>query len=504
MDEHSATMEEVRDLLYREGSKISKTETIPLYDAVGRVIAKDYDAKLEYEEQQEEVPIIRIGEIVTPEHASVLAEQGLYEIEVYQKPRVLVVSMNNGCNGPMVAMRLNELGIMAVNRVGQTSTDEPASVLVDDICDAEAVILLGNPSKENQEGLKEIFVKTGAELLFQGVDIQPGSSMMAAKIEDKMLYFLPGNPMAAMTAFELIALPSLLKMSGRMRCFPDAGLKKLNGEFFDDINEGRRFIRGRKDNGYVSALPNYFPNSVAGSVGCNCLIDLDENVRALFAGDSVWVITHFNDAEAVEEPIERNDTKIPILCICGIRNAGKTTFMEKLIRELASDDIRVAAIKHDGQDFIPDVTGTDSAKFRKAGAEFISVFSSNRSLVYGEQEIADEETYVRELISQISNVDLVLVEGLKASHFDKLEVLRKGVSFEEEIDGITMLRSVSVNGKLLATVSDAPVYLVEDEETKKVGDEVIRFEADDVVQVAEWLKDFYQLKMQNEDFEEWG
>lgn len=614
MDEHSATMETARDTLYREVTKNLKTESIYLYEAVGRVVAKDYDAVMDQppfdrspldgfacraedladcdkehpvtlciqetlyagdhsdnslseksairimtgamipegadcvvriedvvcsecevtfhepmkshqnvcdkgEDIHVGAPIIRTGEILTPAHAAVLAGQGLFNIEVYQKPKVLVVSTGSelvkegmltpgkiyNSNGPMISMRLNELGFTSINRLCGDSIDEIISTIDEMIQSVDAVITTGGVSVGDKDYLPQVIEGLGAEQLFHGISMKPGSPMLAAKYNDKLIYALSGNPFAASATLELVALPSLLRMSGRTKCFPDAGPKKLTGEFLKASKQGRRFIRGKKENGYVSIPQNHSSGSIASSIGCNCLIDIEGGGRPLFAGDSVWVITNFKDEEALAEPIERDDTDIPILCICGTKNVGKTTFIEKLIRELSSNEIKVAAIKHDGHDFIPDVPGTDSARFRKAGAEFISIFSENRSLVYGEQDILDEETYVRELISQIHNVDLILVEGLKTSHFDKLEVLRKGVSYEEEIDGVMMLRSASVNGKLLATVSDAPVCIVEDDEPKKVDESVISFEADDEVQVAEWLQDFYQLKMYDDDeFEDWN
>ena len=47
-----------------------------------------------------------------------------------------------------------------------------------------------------------------------------------------------------------------------------------------------------------------------------------------------------------------------IAAISGVKNSGKTTLMEKLIRVLTGRGLQVAAVKHDGHDFTPDVPGT--------------------------------------------------------------------------------------------------------------------------------------------------
>lgn len=43
------------------------------------------------------------------------------------------------------------------------------------------------------------------------------------------------------------------------------------------------------------------------------------------------------------------------MAISGVKNSGKTTLMEKLIRTLSGRSLQVAAVKHDGHDFTPDV-----------------------------------------------------------------------------------------------------------------------------------------------------
>ena len=49
-----------------------------------------------------------------------------------------------------------------------------------------------------------------------------------------------------------------------------------------------------------------------------------------------------------------------ILAVCGVKNSGKTILIQKLIPLLQNQGLKVAAVKHDGHDFEPDVPGTDS------------------------------------------------------------------------------------------------------------------------------------------------
>lgn len=115
-----------------------------------------------------------------------------------------------------------------------------------------------------------------------------------------------------------------------------------------------------------------------------------------------------------------------IIAVCGVKNSGKTTLIEKLVRELAKRQIRTAVIKHDGHDFACDVPGTDSYRFWKAGAYGTAVFSDYRSFVHkdgtGERE--------QELICQFPEADIIFLEGMKDSSYRKIEIVRKAVSEE--------------------------------------------------------------------------
>ena len=113
-----------------------------------------------------------------------------------------------------------------------------------------------------------------------------------------------------------------------------------------------------------------------------------------------------------------------VLAISGVKNSGKTTLITKLLPELKKRELRVAVIKHDGHDFEPDVPGTDSWKYAKAGADGTCVFSAGKYMVI---KYAPAPS-VEELIAAFPEADLILLEGFKYSEYPKIEVIRKGNS----------------------------------------------------------------------------
>lgn len=141
--------------------------------------------------------------------------------------------------------------------------------------------------------------------------------------------------------------------------------------------------------------------------------------------------------------------------VSGVKNSGKTTLMEKLIACLSQQGLRVAAVKHDGHDFAPDVPGTDSWRFGQAGAWGYAIYSPSRSLVV-RQWPGQRET---DFLDAFPGADVVLLEGFKDSLYPKIEVVREGNSTGPVCDPATLL---AVATDLPLKVEGVPVLGLED------------------------------------------
>lgn len=116
--------------------------------------------------------------------------------------------------------------------------------------------------------------------------------------------------------------------------------------------------------------------------------------------------------------------KIPILGFSGYSNSGKTTLIEKIIRNLKSRGLRVAIIKHHAHEELEvDREGKDSWKFTRAGAD-ISIVSSPGKTAYIEQRSLE----FQQLVSMVHDVDLILVEGFKKEPIPQIGICRKAAN----------------------------------------------------------------------------
>lgn len=115
---------------------------------------------------------------------------------------------------------------------------------------------------------------------------------------------------------------------------------------------------------------------------------------------------------------------IPILSVVGRSQSGKTTLLEKLIRELAGRGRRVGTIKHHYHGPVTvDVPGKDSWRHRQAGAHAVALVSPDTVFVVRDAPASlslETLTYLA-----FCGVDLVLTEGFKSGPMPKIEVNRR-------------------------------------------------------------------------------
>ena len=101
-----------------------------------------------------------------------------------------------------------------------------------------------------------------------------------------------------------------------------------------------------------------------------------------------------------------------VIAVVGSKKSGKTTTIEKLIRELTKRGYKVAAIKHVSEpDFTIDTARKDTWKFAKAGAKTtISVAANEIATI---EKITPESLSLETLLKKCRSNDVVFIEGLK-------------------------------------------------------------------------------------------
>ena len=187
------------------------------------------------------------------------------------------------------------------------------------------------------------------------------------------------------------------------------------------------------------------------------LTEIFNNVRTKFIS-----LEHTNFDRKVVRNVNTRDEflklSLPIVfTVSGYKNSGKTGLIEKLINEFIGDGYSVAVIKHDGHNSIEEVKGTDTERFKKAGAVCTVVYSDSHYVLSADREndlpkntdgdaVKEEsscdtfaELMIRQVSRQPSSPDVIILEGFKRSKYPKVEVVRREAHPESVADPDTLI-----------------------------------------------------------------
>jgi molybdopterin-guanine dinucleotide biosynthesis adapter protein len=141
-----------------------------------------------------------------------------------------------------------------------------------------------------------------------------------------------------------------------------------------------------------------------------------------------------------------------VIGVAGFKNAGKTTLVEKLVRELSGRGYRISTVKHAHHSFDIDHEGRDSFRHRQAGASEVAVVSGARWAIIHEAR-GEAELSLDQILAKLEPCDLVIVEGYKRDYHDKIEVRNLTLHHPELAGDDPMTVAIAATGP----IADAPV-----------------------------------------------
>ena len=153
--------------------------------------------------------------------------------------------------------------------------------------------------------------------------------------------------------------------------------------------------------------------------------------------------------------------------VVGWKNAGKTGLMERLVAEITGRGFTVSTVKHAHHTFDVDHPGKDSHRHRIAGAREVLLASGARFALMHELRGAKEPS-LAELLTRLSPVDLVLIEGYKRDDHPKVEAHRAVTGNPLIAPGDPTVRAVAADVPLDL---DRPVFDLND--TASIADFIL-------------------------------
>ncbi len=251
--------------------------------------------------------IIAKGTQIRPGEAGMLAILAKSFVLAYQQPRVAILSTGDeladlderfseekiiNSNSYGIAAAVKEAGGIPI--LLGIARDNPAALKekITHGLAADIIVLSGGVSMGDYDFTKAVFKDLGAEMHFWKLAIRPGQPLAFGKIQGKLAFGLPGNPVSSMVTFEQLVRPAMLKMGGH-RSYGRPVVQALFQEKFTKKNDRRHFLRGilTSEDGVfkVRTTGDQGSGILTSMVKANCLIDIPEDVERVNPGDAVTV-----------------------------------------------------------------------------------------------------------------------------------------------------------------------------------------------------------------------
>ncbi len=138
--------------------------------------------------------------------------------------------------------------------------------------------------------MKSSRTRSGAEVEFVKVAMQPGMPQGAGRIGSTPIVTLPGNPVSALVSFEVFIRAPLRAAMG----LPAPHRPRLTAKLTEDLTSPRgkrQFRRGvlDADEGSVTSYGPPASHHLRWLASANCLLEIEEDVAELSAGSPVQV-----------------------------------------------------------------------------------------------------------------------------------------------------------------------------------------------------------------------
>ena len=160
-----------------------------------------------------------------------LAGLGFTSVMVYKKPTIGIVITGNELvkpgstlkygkvyesNAIMLRSALNDAYFDAITLYEVNDDFENTKNKLHDALSANDVVLVsGGISVGDYDFVARALKELEVETLFYKVNQKPGKPLFTGKLQDKIIFALPGNPAACLTCFYVYVLPTLLILSGK-------------------------------------------------------------------------------------------------------------------------------------------------------------------------------------------------------------------------------------------------------------------------------------------------
>jgi molybdopterin molybdotransferase len=246
--------------------------------------------------------ILSAGERITAATAALLASQGFAEVAVGGRVRAAIVSTGDELAKPGSKLEAgqiydsNSVLLQALlERIGShVAFNERCSDNADSLREtfrtatsSEVIVVTGGVSVGEHDLVQQTLRDLGARIDIWRVAIKPGKPFLFTRLENSLVFGLPGNPVSAFVTFLQFVRPAVLRLMGAA----NLDLQRVPARLMTDLtNDGDRahYFRGRLERGGFTPVGRQESHALYGLSLSNALLRLDPGQNRE-SGDTVEV-----------------------------------------------------------------------------------------------------------------------------------------------------------------------------------------------------------------------
>ena len=251
--------------------------------------------------------IIAKGTQLRPAEIGMLAILAKSFVLVHQRPRVAILSTGDeladldekfdenkivNSNSYGIAAAVQEAGGIPLLLGIAKDTPESLKEKIAQGLGCNIIVLSGGVSMGDYDFTKVVFSELGADMHFWKLAIRPGQPLAFGKIQGKLAFGLPGNPVSSMVTFEQLVRLAIMKMGGH-RHLERQTVEAVFKEKFSKHPDRRHFLRGilSHEDGQLTVKTTGPQGSgiLTSMVKANGLIDIAEEIEKVNPGDTIKV-----------------------------------------------------------------------------------------------------------------------------------------------------------------------------------------------------------------------
>ena len=247
--------------------------------------------------------ILNKNTFIRYQELGLIASAGYDTVKVFKKPKVKIIITGNELIEPtkeeidkakiinsnqftIKAMAEDSGAIADLGHAGDTF-EEVREAVLEASKEYDVIITTGGTAISKGDVVLDVVEDLGS-VLFHGVSIRPGKPIGAGIVNDKVIFTLSGQPVAAMSQFDIFARRFLFKMQGRdfeFEIVKKEAMLKIPSQL------GRTdFIRSYTDEDHTTHVLNRGSGIIRSMVEANSYIIINENDEGYQKGDAVDVV----------------------------------------------------------------------------------------------------------------------------------------------------------------------------------------------------------------------